>query len=1013
MRTLKKTLCLVLALVMMLGLCAINATATSYTDDASIGADYREALEVLSAIGVFNGKDDGSLGPTDSLTRVQGCYLICKMLGAPNGAGFTSFSDVSAQDSPIVAYCQVLGIVNGYGDNTFGPYDPLTGAAFAKWCLVALGYNAEVEGMSGSGWMTGTQHLTTVVGLDDDIPGYDQSVNITREQAAKMCLNTLEATMVEYQDRIDITNTDGLNVNVAGRRNNLANNSGSDYRTSVVGPNDTRMVTMQFVEMYFPQLKQDDTANIPVEDDMYNPLKHVWNYRGNELYRTLDTPFVSYTGKTDRSTVSADLSSYYVVGNGGNKMYVNNATTYAANTATSNNRATGTYFQMNGIPTNTMFTYGNGNNSSQVTGGVLTFRAGTARTMAEIISDLTANGREVDFYATDDNEPNKITDVVITGYTVAKVRNVTVNGTTTNYTFAPAQTAATMDITNVYRTYGDAPADNTMVTDASLAKDDYVTITYPGEGATNAASKVYVYATEMFTGLQTSRSSNNTVVVDGSTYNVAAGVAKNAGYTGLLSTTGVTPDFENSNTTCNFFMDQFGYLVHSDAIANGNFAFIVGASGKTNNDVDGRTPEISVRAVLSDGTVGTYKVATEKKRISALNNNGGVLYADSAITPTMDGNYNRGNITAAGGDTTKEVYVIKNTDILVGSNDAIDVNGVNGKNWIENPQGNESSALPDADKDAKLLMGQAYGYVYNYTLNGVGDTITLSPVNKDGVTAYNNVAYTEGTVYAGQTTTAVISSSTSYGSKSGAGNYNVPSDAVGGGNTDHRLLVSANTPIIIYNSNNKTSTVVTGISNMPSLGTNSGAGYFAARANDSTNMATCSLTANVIFVTRGGGVVTSTKEYLFIDATTYQKADQSDNTSVWSYLAWHEDEAEGSLWVTDVDNEYLEENVGNMQWSGLYTINANNEVTAVALRDYGDVPTGHGPTPAQPYAYVNSIVTANNMVQVGSDWYYLDNVNRVYPYGYVSDDDATGAFIVLEVNNSDYTGYAKTIYYLN
>ena len=47
MKTLKKTLCVVLAVVMVVGTLALTAGATDYVDDADI--TYDEAVEVLSS----------------------------------------------------------------------------------------------------------------------------------------------------------------------------------------------------------------------------------------------------------------------------------------------------------------------------------------------------------------------------------------------------------------------------------------------------------------------------------------------------------------------------------------------------------------------------------------------------------------------------------------------------------------------------------------------------------------------------------------------------------------------------------------------------------------------------------------------------------------------------------------------------------------------------------------------------------------------------------------------------
>ena len=62
----KKLLALVLALVMTLSLCTISNAA--YSDAADV--DYNEAVDVMSAVGVFQGAD-GKFSPKAELTREQ------------------------------------------------------------------------------------------------------------------------------------------------------------------------------------------------------------------------------------------------------------------------------------------------------------------------------------------------------------------------------------------------------------------------------------------------------------------------------------------------------------------------------------------------------------------------------------------------------------------------------------------------------------------------------------------------------------------------------------------------------------------------------------------------------------------------------------------------------------------------------------------------------------------------------------------------------------------------------
>ena len=80
MRTLKRTMCLVLAMVMLLGLCAIQASAVDsnlgkYPDQNQI--TYKEAVDVLTGIDVMEGDANG-FRPTDKVTRAEAAAIITR-----------------------------------------------------------------------------------------------------------------------------------------------------------------------------------------------------------------------------------------------------------------------------------------------------------------------------------------------------------------------------------------------------------------------------------------------------------------------------------------------------------------------------------------------------------------------------------------------------------------------------------------------------------------------------------------------------------------------------------------------------------------------------------------------------------------------------------------------------------------------------------------------------------------------------------------------------------------------
>ncbi len=94
--------------------------------------------------------------PNGTLTREQATKLIAYMLLGENseklGVEGTSFNNVAATrwPAPAIEYCASLGIIAG--DGNFCPAGKLTGYAFAKMLLTALGYKSDREGFTGNSW---------------------------------------------------------------------------------------------------------------------------------------------------------------------------------------------------------------------------------------------------------------------------------------------------------------------------------------------------------------------------------------------------------------------------------------------------------------------------------------------------------------------------------------------------------------------------------------------------------------------------------------------------------------------------------------------------------------------------------------------------------------------------------------------------------------------------------------------------------------------------------------------
>ena len=104
--------------------------------------------------------------------------------------------------------CVAQGIISGVGGGRFSPNGNVTGTQLAKMLLVSLGYNADTEGFVGNAWATNVNVVASQKGLYEGLESMDASAAITRDNAAQMVWNALNAYEVEYKTTI-ITGEDG------------------------------------------------------------------------------------------------------------------------------------------------------------------------------------------------------------------------------------------------------------------------------------------------------------------------------------------------------------------------------------------------------------------------------------------------------------------------------------------------------------------------------------------------------------------------------------------------------------------------------------------------------------------------------------------------------------------------------------------------------------------------------------------------------------------------------------
>ena len=297
----KKFLSLVLALVMTMSLVTVSAGAKDFTDSSKI--QYAEAVDVMSAVKVIDGYTDGSFNPTATLTRGAAAKIICNLILGPTTAGALVADAAPYKDVPTnhtfagyIAYCQKEGIISGYADGTFRPANSLTGYAFMKMLLGALGYDAEVEGYTGPNWSVNVAKRALNIGLADDLNGEFNGVKaVNREEACLYALNTLTADMVEYDAKTTVS-TNGTTVVIAGSKaKEMVNNGNTD------GKIFTKDGVMQFAEKYF------DNLTVKTGSDDFSRPANVWKVKAEEIGTYTNTPDASYTKKVEVGDIYKDL----------------------------------------------------------------------------------------------------------------------------------------------------------------------------------------------------------------------------------------------------------------------------------------------------------------------------------------------------------------------------------------------------------------------------------------------------------------------------------------------------------------------------------------------------------------------------------------------------------------------------------------------------------------------------------------------------------------------------------
>ena len=281
MRNLKRALSLGLTAAMISGLMVMGSSAASYADVTS--EDNQEAIEVLQAVEIMVGDENGDFNPDQNVTRNEMAVIMANLMeyNVASYKNTSPFTDVPAWAEPYVAACWTNGITAGYSDTIYGGSDTVTTAQAALMLMKALGYFQYASDF-GSDWQLATTRQGNAIDL---FVGVDSGVTqaMTRNDVAQLVLNTLEAGTVQASTDGswsigDVVINNNVTYNYVTSNQTYARAIDDDRTTN----NDGDLVSGSIVELgeqlYMGDLKLDKDTT-----DVFGRPSRTWSFGGNEI----------------------------------------------------------------------------------------------------------------------------------------------------------------------------------------------------------------------------------------------------------------------------------------------------------------------------------------------------------------------------------------------------------------------------------------------------------------------------------------------------------------------------------------------------------------------------------------------------------------------------------------------------------------------------------------------------------------------------------------------------------
>jgi 5-hydroxyisourate hydrolase-like protein (transthyretin family) len=329
----------ILSALLAAGTAAASIPVFAAIPEDVAGTRYEEPVQVLSALKIMIGDENGKFRLDDTIIRSEVAKMAVHAIGLEDAAdaakGTTKFDDVSTEHwaNGYINIATQQGLIEGDGDGNFRPNDPISYAEAMTIMVRATGY--EVSAQDKGGYPQGYISVATSNGLSKNVTG-SSSDPISRGNVAYLTTNALEVNLMEQtsygstvkyevtdktllKDKLEVTKDEGQ-IEAIEKTSLSGTSSLSKGQLKIDGKTYDTAYNMNNLLGYNVTYYAKETSSGNDEIILAMPIKN----RNSELVINADlfsqlttknsnTAIEYYKDENNSKTTTAELSSNYVL----------------------------------------------------------------------------------------------------------------------------------------------------------------------------------------------------------------------------------------------------------------------------------------------------------------------------------------------------------------------------------------------------------------------------------------------------------------------------------------------------------------------------------------------------------------------------------------------------------------------------------------------------------------------------------------------------------------------------